>query len=240
MRKKILILQWVLITCFANPIFAQVKLKELSDFREPIGNWVKAGKVEMDSQKPESLIYKSGSKCFVNGENGKAKYLVSKNEYQDMEFHTDFMLPKGSNSGIYFMCRYELQLFDSWGETDLTYYDCGGIQNRWDKSTDVNKRGYNGFAPMVNACKAPGEWQSLDIIFRAPKFNKEGEKVKNASFDKVILNGIVVQENVDLTVPTRGAISGEEVAKAPFRLQGGHGPVAYRNIKVKDLEHTTK
>lgn len=229
------VFQIIFLLFFANLLNAQEKFKELSDFEEPTGNWMKASKVEMDSLNPAILTFVPGGDCIINGVNGKAKYLVSNKEYQDIEFHLEFMLPKGSNSGIYFMCRYELQLFDSWGATDLTYYDCGGIQSRWDKSTDEDKRGYDGFAPMVNACKSPGSWQSLDIVFRAPKFNSKGEKIKNASFDKVILNGIVVQQNVELTVPTRGALSGEEVAQAPFRLQGGHGPVAYRKLRVRDL-----
>lgn len=234
------IAQIIFLLFFTSLLNAQEKLTELSDFQDPSGNWMTAGEVAMDAQNPAILTVEPGSDCFVNGVDGKAKYLVTKKEYEDIEFHVEFMIPKGSNSGIYFMCRYELQLFDSWGASDLTYYDCGGIQNRWDKSTDVNKRGYNGFAPLVNACKAPGTWQSLDVIFRAPKFNSKGEKVKKACFEKVILNGKVVQRNVELSVPTRGALSGEEVATAPFRLQGGHGPVAYRNIRVRDLRQNTK
>ena len=166
--------------------------------------------------------------------------MVSKKEYQDIEFHVEFMIPKGSNSGIYFQCRYELQLFDSWGATDLTFYDCGGIQNRSDKVASKDDVGFNGYAPMVNACRAPGVWQSLDVMFRAPKFNEKGEKIKNASFEKVVLNGIVVQENAELSGPTRGALSEVEVAKAPFRLQGGHGPVAFRSIRVKELVRSIK
>jgi hypothetical protein len=119
----------------------------------------------------------------------------------------------------------------------LTFYDCGGIQNRWDKSRPEGEIGFDGFPPMVNACKAPGEWQSLDVLFRAPKFNSKGEKIQNAKFEKVILNGVVVQQNTELSAPTKGALSGNEVALAPFRLQGGHGPVAFRNIRIRDLKN---
>lgn len=235
MSKKILIFQWLFMLCLANPIFAQTQLKDFDSFIEPVGAWVKGGKVQMDKSNPEALIFEEGNDCIINGVNGKAKYLVSKKEYQDMELHVEFMLPKGSNSGVYFQCRYEVQLFDSWGATDLTFYDCGGIQQRWDDSTSETKKGIDGFAPMVNACKAPGTWQKLDIVFRAPKFNSNGEKVTKAMFEKVVLNGIVVQENAELSGPTKGALSETEVALAPFRLQGGHGPIAFRNIRVKEL-----
>lgn len=240
MKHLTVFFQIMFLLFFANMLSAQQKLKELSDFQEPTGNWMKAGKVEMDSLNPQIFKYEPGNDCFINGADGKAKYLVSKKEYEDIEFHVEFMIPQGSNSGIYFQCRYELQILDSWGVPDLTYYDCGGIQHRWDENKKEGEKGYDGFAPMVNACKAPGVWQSLDIVFRAPKFSSKGEKIKNARFDKVILNGIVVQENIELIGPTRGALSEEEVAKAPFRLQGGHGPVAFRNIRVRDLEHTSK
>lgn len=235
MKKRVILIQCFLILGFINQLFGQLKLAQLDDFVEPVGNWLMADKVKMDAVNPAILIFDQGGDCFVNGVNGSAKYLVSKKEYADMECHIEFMIPKGSNSGIYFQCRYELQIFDSWGKSELTYYDCAGIQNQWDRSNPDEKKDFGGFAPRVNACKAPGEWQSLDIVFRAPKFNSNGDKVKNAMFEKVILNGIVVQENAELSGPTKGALSDIEVAKAPFRLQGGHGPVAFRNIRTRDL-----
>lgn len=238
MIKKILFIPLFLTLYFLpSTILGQIQFSEFNDFVEPVGNWVKADEVQMDSLNTENLTFKKGNDCFVNGVDGKAKYLVSNKAYQDMEMHLEFMLPKGSNSGIYFQCRYEIQLFDSWGVKDLTFYDCGGIQQRWDKSKAEAERGIDGYAPRTNACKEPGEWQTLDVIFRGPKFNSKGEKIKNAQFEKVILNGIVVQENVELLGPTKGTLSETEVAIAPFRLQGGHGPVAFRNITVRDLDH---
>lgn len=235
MKKLLLILQCVLFVCVVNPIFGQNKLEAFDDFIEPVGNWVKASEVKLDGYNPEKLVFQSGNDCFVNGVDGKAKYLISKEEYEDFAFHLDFMLPEGSNSGIYFHCRYEIQLFDSWGATDLTYYDCGGIQARWDDNRPEGEKAFDGYAPKVNASKFPGSWQELHVIFRAPKFNAEGEKIKNAVFEKVFINGILVQQNAELSGPTRGALSDEEVAEAPFRLQGGHGPVAFRNIVVTPL-----
>ena len=88
-------------------------------------------------------------------------------------------------------------------------------------------------APRVNACKPAGEWQSLVIDFRAPRFDAQGRKTANACFVKVLLNGQVIQENVSLE---RGTGAGGRVAKeqalAPVYLQGDHGPVAFRHLTL--------
>ena len=232
MKNKIGILLGLFVLVGTSPIFGQMNLDE---FIQPVGNWELAGKVQMDAAKPEMLKFEAGKNCVVNGKSGKAKYLVTKKEYDNFELHVEFMLPKGSNSGIYFMCRYEIQLFDSWGASDLTFYDCGGIQQGMYNRNSGKEIGFDGYAPKINACKAPGEWQSLDVVFMAPKFNEKGEKIKNAQFEKVVLNGKTIHEKVELPGPTKGALSEKEVPKAPFRLQGGHGPVAFRNLKTKDL-----
>jgi len=223
--------------CLTSSVYSQIKFKSFSDFKQPVGDWLQASQVKVDSMNNKVLSYQPGIDCFVNGATGRSKYLVTKDAYGDMELHLEFMLPKGSNSGIYVQSRYEIQLFDSWGATNLTYYDCGGIQQRWDSSKPEGENGFEGYAPRLNACKAPGTWQALDVIFKAARFNSEGKKIKNAVFDKVILNGMVIHENVELSGPTKGALSETEVARAPFRLQGGHGPVAFRNIRVRHLDN---
>jgi len=235
MIKRTLLLQYICIISLMSPAFGQEKLKDFNSFVAPVGNWLKADDVKMDAENTALLSFKEGGDCFVNGVDGSAKYLVSQKAYQDMEMNLEFMLPKGSNSGIYFQCRYEIQLFDSWGVEDITFYDCAGIHQRWDTNNKGEKIGIDGHAPRTNACKAPGEWQTLKVIFRAPTFSPEGEKLTNAIFEKVLLNGIVVHEDVEVLGPTKGALSETEVTLAPFRLQGGHGPVAFRNITVKDL-----
>ena len=78
-------------------------------------------------------------------------------------------------------------------------------------------------------------WQEYDIIFRAPRFDDAGNKIANARFERVTHNGIVIHEDVSLRGPTRGGAPGE-VASGPLRLQGDHGPVAYRNIRIRRLE----
>ena len=85
----------------------------------------------------------------------------------------------------------------------------------------------------VNASKPPGEWQCFDVIYRAPRFDSAGHKTRNASFEKVSHNGTTVQENIELLGPTRVGLP--EQARGPLRLQGDHGPVAYRNLRVRPI-----
>jgi hypothetical protein len=72
------------------------------------------------------------------------------------------------------------------------------------------------------------------VIFQAPRFDQEGKKISNAKFIKVVFNGIVIHENVEVTGPTRAATYEQvpETPKGPMMLQGDHGPVAYRNIWI--------
>src|SRR5690606_29433465 len=119
----------------------------------------------------------------------------------------DFMMARGSNSGVYLQGRYEVQLFDSWTKTNPSYSDCGGIYQRWD---DTKNRGYEGTAPLVNVARAPGLWQHLQIRFRAPRFDSKGMKIENARFESVYLNGVLVQQQIGLTGPTRSPLSNEE------------------------------
>ena len=90
--------------------------------------------------------------------------------------------------------------------------------------------------PDFNASKRPGQWQTYDVVFRAPRFDASGKKIANAKFEKVIHNSVVIHRDVELKGPTRGGLGGPEVAKGPLRLQGDHGPVAFRNIRIKHLE----
>ena len=172
----------------------------------------------------------------VNGPTGKTKNLVSKAEHGDVEAHIEFLVAEKSNSGIYFMGRYEIQVFDSFGKDHIAVHDCGAIYQRWDPKRGKGKEGYEGHTARVNASRKAGEWQSFDVIFRAPRFDKDGKKTQRAEFVKVIHNGTVIHENVKLTGPTRGGMFNDEKATGPLMLQGDHGPVAYRNIRLRPLK----
>ena len=85
-------------------------------------------------------------------------------EHGDLELSLEFLMPTGSNSGVYLQGRYELQLLDSWGHARPTFSDCGGIYQRWDQARE---QGFEDRAPRYNASRAPGLWQELKIVFRA-------------------------------------------------------------------------
>lgn len=147
--------------------------------------------------------------------------LLTEKSFGDCRLHIELMVPKNSNSGVYLMGRYEVQVFDSFGKPDkeVAHSDMGGI--------------YSVNAPATNASRAPGEWQELEVVFRAPRFDADGNKTENARFEKVMLNGKTIQENVEVKGPTGGELPGGEQPTGPLMLQGDHGIVAYRNIVIE-------
>jgi hypothetical protein len=94
---------------------------------------------------------------------------------------------------------------------------------------------YGAQPPKVNACKKSGEWQKYVIDFQAPSYDGGGKKTSNAKFIKVELNGQILHENVEMKGPTPSGVPGKEAAQGPIMFQGDHGPVAYRNIKIKSI-----
>lgn len=197
--------------------------------------WRSAGEVRLKPNDRKLLSMKSGEGVLLNGLKGRTPNLYTRLEHADVELHVEFCVPEGSNSGVYFMGHYEIQVLDSFGTPNdkLSFSDCGGIYQRYD---EARGRGWEGHAPPVNASKAPGEWQSFDVVFRAPKFDSAGAKIANAMFVKVIHNGVTLHENVEVTGPTRAAAPGPERPRGSLMLQGDHGPVAYRNLRMRPLQ----
>jgi hypothetical protein len=124
---------------------------------------------------------------------------------------------------------------DSWTKTNPKAGDMGGIYERWDESKPEGQKGYEGYPPRQNVSRAPGIWQTLNVSFQAPKFNAGGEKIQNAKFLYVMLNGVMIHENLEVNGPTRGALKAEDVSVGPLRIQGDHGAVAFRNIKITEF-----
>jgi hypothetical protein len=167
----------------------------------------------------------------LNSLTGRTVNLVTEQKFGDIELYVEFMLAKGSNSGVYLHGLYEVQVFDSFGSTHaMTSSDGGGIYHRW-----IDNKGVGGSAPKVNASRAPGEWQSYHIWFRAPRFDAGGKKTENAKFVHVLHNGLPVQDNVEVDGVTRSGMDIPEAATNPIMLQGDHGPVAFRNIYYRPL-----
>lgn len=224
---------------------------------QPNRGWLNVGDAAVSESDPRLLTTSPGSLVLVNGKTGAAEHLISYFEHRDIQLHVEFMVPKGSNSGIYLQGRYEIQILDSWGKEDPQFSDCGGIYERWiEGGADIDEarariaaweeengrkltdedgdawRGYEGHGPSTNASKPPGEWQSFDITFRAPRYDDNGEKIENARFVKVVHNGVTIHENVEVTGPTRAPVFLDEQPTGPLMFQGDHGPLAYRNIQV--------
>lgn len=213
----------------------ELPLQDLSSF-QPVqeGNWIIVGGVTARLDEAAPLSTSPGTGILVNtAPAASGSHLVTTWEHGDMELELDFMMPQESNSGIYLQSRYEVQLFDSWGKQHPTASDAGGIYQRWDESRGKGREGYGGISPLQNAIRAPGLWNHLRIQFEAPRFDANGRKTKNARFRLVELNGVVVQENVEVTGPTRAAAYENEQPTGPLMIQGDHGPVAFRNIRYR-------
>lgn len=179
------------------------------------------GVAQVDASDPGKLVLQPGTSSviptpgLVNLKSGVDIYTEEK--FGDCIIELELMVPKGSNSGIYVMGEYEVQILDSWGKVKVGTGDMGGL--------------YASAAPRVNACKKPGEWQKFVIDFQAPRF-EGGKKTSNAKFVKVTLNDQVIHENVEVKGPTPSYLTGKEAPTGPIMFQGDHGPVAFRNIKV--------
>jgi hypothetical protein len=152
--------------------------------------------------------------------------------FGDVQLHIEWASPSPArgedqdrgNSGVFLMGQYEVQVLDSYG--NHTYPD--------GQAAAV----YGQYPPLVNASRAPGEWQSYDIVFRRPRFAGDGSLRQPATLT-VFHNGVLVQDRVTLTGPTahqtRPGYS-PHPDKLPISLQDHSHPVRFRNIWARDLE----
>ncbi len=160
----------------------------------------------------------------------KAGAVFTKQKFGDCQLHIEFRTPaevKGKsqgrgNSGIFLQNRYELQVLDSYQNRTYSNGQCGCI--------------YKQHIPLVNICRKPGEWQMYDIIFTAPRFNKDGILIAPARMT-VLQNGVLIQNNVEIKGNTvyRGFPSYKAHGKAVIQLQDHGNPVSYRNIWIREL-----
>lgn len=195
--------------------------------KEPVARskWTVAA-AQMDAKDPARLVLAApgaSEGVLVNDAQPKPTKetrgvdLFTERKFGDCTIELEFMVPQGSNSGVYVMGEYEIQIKDSHGEENLTYQGLGAI--------------YKVATARVNAARQPGQWQSMRIEFVAPRFDGE-KKVANGRFVKIVLNGQMIHENVELTDVTPGGLTKKEAPVGPLMFQGDHGPVAYRNIRV--------
>ncbi|MEQ8849193.1 DUF1080 domain-containing protein [Botrimarina sp.] len=202
----------------------------------PNDSWIEAGDARLDADDPRNLIGTNGEGVLISTKTGARadRNLVSEHLFDDVELRLEFLLAKGSNAGVKLQGLYEVQLFDSHGFSEPDATHAGGIYPR-----AVREPHYYhidaGTRPLANAARPAGEWQSLEIRFRAPRFDDTGKKTSPAVFEEVRLNGEVVQRMTSVDAPTGAYWRRAERPTGPIYLQGDHGPVAYRNVRVRPL-----
>ena len=160
----------------------------------------------------------------------KAGYIYTKQPFGDCQLHVEFWEPSPAhgtgqdrgNSGVFLMSRYEIQVLDSF--QNITYPD--------GQAAAI----YGQFPPLVNASRRPGEWQSYDIVFTAPRF--KGQQVETPAYVTVLHNGIVVHDHTAILGTTGHRVLGAyspHPPTAPLMLQDHAHPVRYRNIWIRTL-----
>ena len=213
-----------------------IQLDNLEGFKSASENWEIVGDIQ-GKYDSESLNPSKGSGILYNNFKKEIQFkegrnLFTKFNHGDIYLELDIMVAEGSNAGIYFQSRYEVQILDSWNSKAPTSSDMGGIYERWS-----GDKGFEGNAPLKNASLAPGLWQHMEISFQAPKFDAAGKKIMNAKFNFIKLNGAILHENIFVTGPTRSSAAEDEKLLAPIMFQGDHGVVAFKNIHYAFLEN---
>jgi hypothetical protein len=185
-----------------------------------------------DGSAPRWKIEKDGSLTVVKGSGD----LITKTGFGSCQLHIEWRMPaaiagKGQsrgNSGIYLMSRYEVQVLDSYDNPTYVNGQAGSI--------------YKQYAPLVNASRKPGEWQSYDIIFTAPDYYSDGQ-MRSPARITVFHNGVLVQNNVEIKGSTQWIgqpAYQKHTSREPILLQDhgfdGGNPVSYRNIWIRDLD----
>jgi hypothetical protein len=222
-------------------------------FRNPRARkvWLVCDDVRLDPADPSRLVPvgKGGSEsaAMLCGDDGRGSDIMTAESFTDYELHLEFTVPRGSNSGVYNRGLFEIQVFDSFGKAKLLWHDCGAL--------------YERAYPPENLARPPGHWQSFDITLRGKKLSLDwngkevyrdrdvryGETDRQA-FER--LNQENARKPAELRVRlreengryvgyfgeggTRSGLDGPD-RPGPILLQGDHGPVAYRNIRIRPL-----
>ncbi len=162
----------------------------------------------------------------------KSGSLLTKAHFGDCQLHVEWAAPvigegKGQgrgNSGVFLMNLYEIQVLDCYQNTTYADGTTGAL--------------YGQYPPLVNACRPPGEWQTYDVMFLAPRF--DGNRLVRPAFMTVIHNGVVVQYHRELQGPTmhkKLACYKPQPPAGPLQLQDHNDPVRFRNIWVRPLDY---
>ena len=157
--------------------------------------------------------------------------ITTKQAFGDCQLHVEWASPEKiegegqgrGNSGVFFMEKYELQILDSYENETYPDGQAGAI--------------YKQSPPLVNVCRKPGEWQTFDIIFKAPRFDEAGELLKPAIMT-VLHNGVLIQDHFELLGATawhKPPAYEAHAPKLPIHIQHHGNPVRFRNIWIREL-----
>ncbi len=193
----------------------------LKDFNSSSKNVSEQSLVSFDFKNPKKISKQNGSGIILlSSTKQEVASLQSKKEFGDLTLSMDFMLNANAKFSIAFLNQYLLNLGDSWGIANPTYSDLGGIVTK----PSISNNSKIGNAPLSNAANAPGLWQQLLVKFKATEFDASGKKTNNARFLEVYINGVLVQQNVELPDETVNAGNKSLIFTA-------EGDVAVRDIK---------
>lgn len=184
--------------------------------------WVTAG----GSQEAIKWKVDNGEMTVVKGTGA----IQTRREFGDFQLHLEFKTPAvvvgegqgRGNSGVFLQGRYEIQVLDSYQNRTYSNGQAGSL--------------YKQAIPLVNASKAPGEWQTYDIIYTAPRFNNDGLRVA-PGYVTVLHNGVLIQNHVAIQGTTEYIGLPKNVAhgRGPILLQDHGDPVSFRNIWLREL-----
>ena len=155
--------------------------------------------------------------------------IITRQPFGDMQLHVEFAEPSPpvgqdqdrGNSGVIIMGLYEIQVLDSYRSPTYPDGQAGAV--------------YGQYPPLVNASRPPGQWQTYDIVFHAPRFDAGGKLLRPA-YVTVLQNGVLVQDHVEIHGPTAtGEPYKAHAEKLPLELQDHNHPVRFRNIWVREL-----
>ncbi len=237
---------FVLSCLFVSSVFAQ-KDPKTTEIWTPEPKVITPGKAASEAPSDAIILFNGTSASAWQHKNAAdAKWLVADNvltakagtgdiqtkqKFGDCQLHIEWRTPaevKGEgqgrgNSGIFLMGLYEVQILDNYNNKTYPNGQAGSI--------------YKQHIPLVNACKPPGEWQSYDIIFTAPRFSDKGTLLEPARVT-VIHNGVLVQNNVTIWGSTQYIGLPTYVkhgAKESIALQDHGNPTSFRNIWIREL-----
>ncbi len=178
---------------------------------------------------PSKWIVQDGALVSVRG----AGVIKSRRKFTNFQLHIEWKTPSEvtgesqgrGNSGVFLQELYEVQVLDSYNNRTYRNGQAGSI--------------YKQYAPLVNDCRKPGEWQTYDIIYTAPTFGSDSTLFKTPPRVTVLQNGVLIQNNVSLRGPTEYIGIPEYFIRkhgaGSLVLQDHGNPVAFRNIWIRDL-----